>query len=368
MKKSSIFCFKSFNDIDHITPLLWYSVKNGDQAIVFWFGKQEIQDFPILDKLINTYHIPFYWITSSNKVEKHLKWNFISFYWFLNRHKVQRIIFDWFTPRFMEIKGQLFLAALLKRIKTYALPHGYFIYTNDQYNEKTKREKNIKSFKKRNWINLYYLNNAFQRDIFIKKGLKKEICRINGNMRFSKLWHDQLMKHHFKETTEKTKIIFFTPHWSYNVNKEKTLSLINKLIEKYSPNDFKISLHTRGSGSLDYEKYKEYILSRNTLSGQSIRNNDIIICFGSSIIFEGILQNKVIINPAYLHSNQTIYDHYEILNRTMNENETLDKVEEMLQRIDEDRKVVYDEILQKHVHINEQPIISFYDQIFKENK
>ena len=54
---------------------------------------KEIQDFPILDKLINTYHIPFYWITSSNKIEKYLKWNFISFYWFLSRHKVQRIIF-----------------------------------------------------------------------------------------------------------------------------------------------------------------------------------------------------------------------------------------------------------------------------------
>ena len=366
MKKSSIFCFKSFNDIDHIAPLLWFSVKNGDRAIVFWFGKQDIQDFPILNRLIITYDIPFYCITSTNKIEKYLKWNFISFYWFLSRNKVQRIIFDWFTPRFMEIKGQLFLAALLKRIKTYALPHGYFIYTNDHFNEKTRREKNIKSFRKRNRIDAYYLNNAIQRDIFIKKGLNKEISRINGNMRFSKLWHDQLMKYHFKETTEKTKIIFFTPHWSYNVNKEKTLSLIDKLIEKYSPNDFKISLHTRGSGNLDYEKYKEYMLSRNTLSGQSIRNNDIIICFGSSIIFEGILQNKVIINPAYLHSNQTIYDHYEILNRTMNENETLDKVEEMLQRIDEDRKVLYDEILQKHVHINEQPIHSFYDQIFKE--
>jgi hypothetical protein len=50
----------------------------------------------------------------------------------------------------------------------------------------------------------------------------------------------------------------------------------------------------------------------------------------------------------------------------MNENQTIDKVDEMFQKLEEDRKAAYNNILQKHIYINKQPIHSFYDQIFKE--
>ena len=368
MKRCTVFCFKSFNDIDHISPLLWYSIRNHNPVIVIFYGKQNIEKFTVLSNIIKLYGIKYYQINTLGRIKKYFFWNLISCFIFLKFHKVERIIFDWFVPKFREFKGQLFYAAKLNGTKTYALPHGYFIYKNYDFNEKVKKEKNVLSFKKRNSINKYYLNNNYQRNFCIKKGLNKEIIEINGNMRFSRLWHKEMKKHYFKETTEKSKILFFTPHWTYNVNKEKTLSLLDKLIQIYSSDVLKISLHTRGSGGLEYKKYDKYILSNNKLSGESIMNSEIIICFGSSIVFEAILQKKLIINPSYLHSNSTIYDDYESLNNTKNENDTINKIEELLSGNHKNLDKEYNEIIKKYIYLNknEEPIISFYNQIFKE--
>ena len=102
-----------------------------------------------------------------------------------------------------------------------------------------------------------------------------------------------------------------TPHWSYNVDKEETF----KMIESISCIDdiiLYIKPHTRESGSISSSKvnnFKENIkYIANETSFELIRKTDIVIAFGSSIIFEAILQNKYIVHPKYLHTNQTIFD------------------------------------------------------------
>ena len=282
---------------------------------------------------------------------------------FLIKNNVKRIIIDWFTPNIREIKGQLFLASKTLGLKCFVLPHGYFIYKNDNFNDSKKNN----SFKKRNQVDKYYLNNKTQKEIFLKKGLNESITAINGNMRFSKQWHNYLLENHFHSSKENIKVLFFTPHWSYNVNKGETLKLIDRLIDRFSPSELRISLHTRGSGDLTEKKYQLHIASPEQLSGQLIRDSDIIICFGSSIIFEAILQEKFIINPKYLHTNTTIYDDYEAIFSTNSEQQTLERIDEILKHSISKNKKQYDEIIFKHIYQekDEEPINSFYDQIFR---
>lgn len=363
MKKYTVFCFKSFNDIDHITPLLWFALNQNESLIILWFGEKSIKEFPVIYKIIEKYNVKYYSINQGSFIKKLILWNFFSCIFFLLRHNVQRIIIDWFTPNIRIIKGQLFWASKILDLKCFVLPHGYFIYKNHNFNDSKTKD----SFKKRNQVHKYYLNNFYQKDIFLNKGLDESIVAINGNMRFSKLWHNYLLKNHFYNSNEKIKVLFFTPHWSYNVDKEKTLRLIDILTDYFSPSELRISLHTRGSGDLTDRKFLPFLALKNELSGKLIRNSEIIICFGSSIIFEAILQEKFIINPKYLHTNTTIFDDYDAIFSTDSEQQTLERIHEILNHSISKNNKQYDEIIFKHVYQekDEEPINSFYDQIFR---
>tara|TARA_B110000503_G_C7159733_1_gene419070 strand:+ start:878 stop:1990 length:1113 start_codon:yes stop_codon:yes gene_type:complete len=368
LKKSTIFLFKSFNDVDHIAPLLWYSLTKGEKIVVICYGKSNIGSNKILQQIISNHTLKFISLTNKNLFTKLLFWNFFSSIIFLITHGVENVIFDWFRPSLRDLKGHIFFAAKFLNIKTFALPHGYFIYLSDNFNDSSNKSGVESSFSKRNKINRYYLNNIVQQNIFVNRGLDINICMINGNMRFSKMWHNELMQNYYNPPKKYFKILFFTPHWSYNVDKAKTLSLLDGLIELFPPNKFAIIEHTRGSGGLEDIKYSKYKINSNFLSGELIKNTDIIICFGSSIIFEAILQHKFVVNPRYLHSNQTIFDNYKSIKTTWNKNETISLLSELILNTEQIDKNDYAQIIREHIYLNqnEEPIISYYNQIFKE--
>ena len=143
MKKHTIFCFKSFNDIDHITPLFWFALSQNESVIILWFGEKPIEEFPILYKIIEKNNIKYYSINKGLLIKKMILWNFFACVIFLIKNNVKRIIIDWFTPNIREIR-QLFLASKTLGLKCFVLPHGYFIYKNDNFNDSKKNN----SFKK----------------------------------------------------------------------------------------------------------------------------------------------------------------------------------------------------------------------------
>ena len=74
MKKHTIFCFKSFNDIDHITPLFWFALSQNESVIILWFGEKPIEEFPILYKIIEKNDIKYYSINKGLLI-KMILWN-----------------------------------------------------------------------------------------------------------------------------------------------------------------------------------------------------------------------------------------------------------------------------------------------------
>ena len=368
MKKNTLFILRTFNDIDHITPLLWYAMEKNQRVIILWLGNDDINSYKIIAELIKKNSIKVISINHNSQPIKFLSWNLFSSLFFLKTNSVERIVSEWFNPSWKDVRGHLFIASRILGIKTFALPHGYFVFTNDSINFLKKTTETTKDFSNRNKFHRYYLNNQYHKDIFLERGLNKNICRINGNMRFSKKWHQKLTQNYFVNEGPKTKIIFFTPHWSYNVFKVKTLKLLDELINRFTSDEFKIIEHTRGSGSLDNSLYSNYIMHNKSLSGQIIKNTDIIISFGSSIIFEAILQEKHVVNPIYLHTNQTIFDQYDSIHNTKSYEETIDAITALTSSNKEVNNKEYQHIIQQHIYLNkhEEPIISFYDQIFSQ--
>ena len=88
--------------------------------------------------------------------------------------------------------------------------------------------------------------------------------------------------------------------------------------------------HTRGTGALPEDMrclFAEIESARTETDVPSvtlIRWADAVICFGSSIAIEAHLQNKLLINPSYLHENQTIFEETGASVETKSLEETLD--------------------------------------------
>ena len=57
--------------------------------------------------------------------------------------------------------------------------------------------------------------------------------------------------------------------------------------------------------------------------------SDVIINFGSSIAFEALRQGKLVINPRYLHRNDTIFDDSGIVIDTTDEASTLSILDDL---------------------------------------
>ena len=80
------------------------------------------------------------------------------------------------------------------------------------------------------------------------------------------------------------------------------------------------------------------------------------------------MQHKFVVNPRYLHSNQTIFDNYKSIKTTWNKNETISLLSELILNTEQIDKNDYAQIIREHIYLNqnEEPIISYYNQIFKE--
>ena len=90
--------------------------------------------------------------------------------------------------------------------------------------------------------------------------------------------------------------------------------------------------HTRGTGGLSKDlrfmfNQKENVLASISAHSPSlIQWSDVVINFGSSIGIEALLQNKILINPVFLHSNKTIFEKTKSCITIYNEKELMDSL------------------------------------------
>jgi FkbM family methyltransferase len=121
MKDSTLFLFKSFNDIDHISPLLWYAMEKNQRVIILWLGNDDINSYKIIAELIKKNSIKVISINHNSQTIKFLSWNLFSSLFFLKTNSVERIVSEWFNPSWKDVRGHLFIASRILGIKTFCL-------------------------------------------------------------------------------------------------------------------------------------------------------------------------------------------------------------------------------------------------------
>jgi hypothetical protein len=336
-KRATLFLLRTYNDIDHIVPVIWKAATSGWPTYLLFVDRDYSDDYRIkfiLQEgaiLLESLSIKWY----HTHLRKHLKprcfrrlLDYLVAYsfglCFLVRYRIQVAVNEWSGP-FGRNQAEYFLRSTrLLKIPVVSLPHGYFLYTNPFFNRHIKAhyEANgrFPDFSNRNWYSKYIVQSEEHRSTNIEYGIESDILIVLGSARFCEQWSSinlRLLKQ-IQNTAHRAEsklvVLFFLPHWDYNVHRNLCLSLLSR-IAAIANILLIIKAHTRGTGSLSdiektfLDKESSVMLAEEVdHSTLLIDSADVVINFGSSIGFEALRQEKTVINPTYLHENGTFFD------------------------------------------------------------
>ena len=349
-----VFFLRAYNDVDHMTPIIWKFIKKGKTPIVVFHTNLPFKD---------DYRIRFLQKEGSIKIlsmpdEKYIKYekkdrnvifrlqkkiynlkrdkhsllgrihrrsfNCIKEIEFLKENNISQCVFEWGTPYNRgEIIEKFFFAAKGLGITTFCLPHGCNMFThsdvNKSYGNAIVRGR-IPDQSARCEYDYYIIQNPFRRDGFIKWGLNPVKTFAWGSARFCPEWQQINLSicpkfEPKKQQDNRLKIVFMQYQIDYNLKVDKIWYLLNSIAE-----DERIQLVIKEStrAGKDYHSLnflKKYASSprvefvgNEAHSPAIIQWSDCVISYGSSIGVEALLQNKPLINPTYLLLNRTFYE------------------------------------------------------------
>ena len=352
-KKYILFYLRSFNDTDHISPIIYEFLKNKEFVKVIYVSNFDFKNDYRMNFFLNNFEnfqlsrITFFKrfknilvkIFQINKFRMNFSKKFnnqLSLFLSPELRNVYCVIFDW-----GEVNRNGFQDAKYLSIPNICLPHGLNIFKNMDVNPHILDIKNRTG----RWPD-HSSRNKFDAYIFQSQRHLLQACEWGhdpkktffwGSARFDPIWCQknlELLKNLKTEKRDNSKlhISFFLPHWSYNVNYAMTIDAIKKIIEDKSIL-LVIKGHTRGTGSInndafhEFEKFNNIIINSKEHSPTLIKSSDIVINFGSSIGIEAIIQNKIVINPKYLHKNKTIFNDSKLAYDAKCENDLIELIQ-----------------------------------------
>jgi hypothetical protein len=347
---------RSYNDIDHITPLIDMIAKDKGSNLYLYSSVHLGHIYPNenLEYLYREYGIkPRYLLSHhtkniTNKMESMYVWLVRFFRDKILTEKMQIIIRkmlgymhnfvyylyksgkqDWANDIFKKTKPDVVLydvtnplafpyshlTYLVKdaSIPLVALPHGIWTFINNDFIDNSS---NNKTDSKRESFDWYMTNGDIGKKQLMDSGVSKNKILEFGSLRYDINWVKKYQKlypnHLFKMPCNGLKVVVFPNKIHYKVNIDE----LKLLLIEISKNSDCILLkpHTRGM-KLDFLKEvidsnNISVIDRKTPSASLIEWADVILLGGGSIGIQAIINKKPVLNLAYTHDNYTIYDKY----------------------------------------------------------
>ena len=339
-KRSFLFLINYYNDVDHTTPLVRELLCHGHSVSIICLTAYNLESDIRISHLRsydnfrvhrlhllprnkgvsnqNTGSITFF-----KKIYREILFNKMTAMLFLAVHRIDKIIVTWSRPRAKGLQRRIFQGALFLRVPTICIPHGQNIYLNYDVNnylrEQYSHNGKWPDFSARNEFSYYVVQTERHRKQHIDWGMLPSKVVTLGSLRFDPKWIATNIGLYPKQTilddlgkADHLKILFFLPHWRYNVDTSLTFELMNA-IASIPRTLLVIKGHTRGD-AVDEERSNQLSTKSNVVvnceleSPQLSQWADIVINFGSSIAIESIFLGKHVIYTPFLHTNTTIFD------------------------------------------------------------
>jgi len=392
----TLFFIRAYNDLDHFSPIIAEFLNQGEDPIILSYADLDLSnDYRIKylkslgnikikkildekyiaserrDNIIQSFLSRLYSIRRRNnnfigKIYRKLFFDCAFETDYLKKNNISACIFEWGTPFIRgDVIERFFVAAKGLGLKTIAIPHGCNVFLNSDVNTGY-----IKNFNKgilpdnsdRNLYDYYVFQNPIRRDGWIKWGYDPIKTQAWGSPRFSADWAktNQLICPKYLplfNSDTKVKVVFMHHQKEYNIDQKA----IRKTLEVLSNNP-DICLVVKDSTRQGKEYFNKAKLS-NELGGSLmewcgnevhspslISWADCVIVFGSSIGIEVLLQDKILINPLYLHSNQTLYEYYSASHDVNSDKELIEVINKVSSNNLEDKKLGVKDLLNEVVY------------------
>ena len=337
--KKFLFVINFYNDVDHCSPLVFDLLDKGHSVGIIgltafpmpedlrirWLSKFQnfqIHKFKLMprNKGISNQHSGA--ISFPKKLFREVVFNWLFALCFLILGKYDCVIFTWGRPRAKGFQRQLFKAAQTLGRLAICIPHGQNIYINYDVNhalrEKFKATSKWPDFSDRDEFDAYVVQTDRHRIQHIEWGMNPEKVRAWGSLRFDPEWIRTNSRLYPDDNSPKTcetdelAVVFFLPHWRYNVDEDSCIELIQRIMDLRHI-ALQVKGHTRGDRLSpqtikQLEQHSNCNLDSQFESTPLIDWADVVINFGSSIALEAVVKHLPVIYPSFLHDNVTIFD------------------------------------------------------------
>ena len=361
-----LFFIRHFNDIDHMTPIIWkmaqsdYPVavycinpagdlendyrlnflkKNGvkidylynhfDRGLGlrhsirrFFFSKclslsrlilssTKIQYLNIIDKLAQ-------WLQKrGNRLYVGAIERFYNVQWakgVIEQSGAKVLCFDWISSSSGKgmVVASLVKAAKEMSIPAISLPHGVFLYTNDYIKHNSSVEMRFEKF---NIFDFVVVQNPLRKEVIAKSGVDRKKLVVLGSTRYCDEWmtvNRKILPR--KMTTQNSvtpnlKVVFMTTRPSYRINVDQMLQTF-KMLSQMDGFEVVIKPHTRSGAEASI--YQDVPLSdvSDLSSVELCEWADVILVVASSIIIEALKLGKPALYLKHLHENTMEYEEF----------------------------------------------------------
>jgi len=358
-----LFFIRAFNDIDHITPIVWKMNRDSQPVAVYCINPEyDIQsDYRLsflhtrgvtVDFLYNDFDDGLgrlhQFLRSamfrSYRIHKHftrlrlrgmsplsnalaksarmtgkliyaiLKAFFYKEAWaasIIEKTGARALCFDHVRPR-QYIVDVLLRAARENSIPTLALPHGVFIYTNNLVKTGSAEEERFDKFNQFDYI---ITQNQLRKDVLARAGVQREKIFVLGSARYCDEWMAQNKKilprkmGAFESGNGKLKAVFMTTRFAYRIDADRMIKTFD-LLSRMEGVEVMVKPHTRTGKEAGF--YEEIPLpnAADISSVELCEWADVMLVIASSIIIESLVLDKPALYLKYLHANTTQYEEF----------------------------------------------------------
>lgn len=355
-----LFFVRHFNDIDHLTPIVWKLHTDSHRVAVLFMNLQDDigQDYRLcflkdqgvavenlytaFFKKQNPFHQVLYWlICGSYYVARKMAYNnqrpsskfsmlvgkcvgrvgsrlyniarkrYYNRRWarsVLERTSAQAVCFDYIMPKQYVVDAFLSVAKELS-IPVLALPHGVHLYTSkvsEAHPLKTRR------FAKLNRFDYIPVTNKSRKDILVKSGIAEDKISVLGTARYCSTWieqNDQIVPRLTKEMSgrsDKLKVVLMPSNPQHKSDLARMFASC-QLISELDGIEAVIKPHTRTSRIDQFSNYPLPDVS-HMFSADLCAWADVLLVVGSSVMVEMLMRDKPVLYLKYLHDNTTLFE------------------------------------------------------------
>ena len=227
----------------------------------------------------------------------------------LEKTEARALCFDHVMPGLFVVDAFL-QAAQEMSIPVLSLPHGIFLYTNEVTKAKSTDSRRFSKFNRFDYI---IVPNRLRKELLTRSGVAKEKIFVLGSARFCNEWLEQNNKiiprmiDSNLTNTRKLKLVFMPSKPRCRIDIQRMHNTI-EILASFGAIEAVVKPHTRTGREKHVFSNMPLANVSHILTPELCEWADVVLVIGTSVITEALMRGKPALYLKYLHANTTLFE------------------------------------------------------------